>query len=260
MSFPAKLRAREPIVGNWHTLSDPAVAEITGLTEFDVAVIDVEHTPMDFETAIEMARAVDAAGTDTGTLARVSENDAAEIKRVLDIGVDGVMAPMIDTADEARAFVEATKYPPDGIRGVANGRASEYGYRFPEYVEEANDEIVTIAQIETEAGLENVEEIAAVEGVDGLFVGPADLSTALGITADVTNDRFLEAVDRILEAGHAAETAVTTLALGDEDIERWLERGFDGLMVGVDTAYVRAASQRTKAAFDDALDSSAEKG
>lgn len=257
MTFVSKLRSRERLVGTWIALSDPAIGEISGQLGFDAVVIDGEHSTNSLESLTEIARAVDAATTgadaDPGTIVRLSENDPTEIKRILDAGVDGVMAPMIDTPDDARALVEATRYPPEGVRGVGYGRGTEFGRAFPEYVDRANEETVAIAQIETEAGLENVEEIAAVEGLDGLFVGPADLSAALGIFGETDGDEFLAAVDRILEAGHAADKPVATLAFEEAEIERWVDRGFDFVLAGVDIDYVKAGGRRAKAAFEDAV-------
>ncbi|WP_049896825.1 HpcH/HpaI aldolase family protein [Natrialba chahannaoensis] len=263
MTFAPSLRKREPLVGNWLSLGDPAVAEISAQLAFDAVVIDIEHTPQSLETVTEMVRAVEAASgasessaTDTGTVVRVSENDPTEIKRVLDAGADGVMAPMVDTAAEARDLVEATRYPPEGVRGIGLGRATKYGETFPEGVRNPETAPVTIAQIETEAGLENVADIAAVDGLDGLFVGPADLSAALGIVGELEHDRFLNAVDRVLEAGHAEDKPVSTLALGGDDVERWLDRGFDFVVAGVDVSYVRAGSEQALAAFEDAVNDS----
>ncbi|MEY7851184.1 HpcH/HpaI aldolase/citrate lyase family protein [Natrarchaeobius sp. A-rgal3] len=255
MTFPTKLRNRESLVATWVAMSDPSIAEISAGLEFDAVVIDGEHSTNSLETIAQMARAVDAANATAavGTIVRLAENDSTAIKRVLDTGVDGVMAPMIETPDDARALVEATRYPPDGVRGVGFGRANEYGEAFPEYVERANDELVTIAQIETESGLENVEKIAAVDGLDGLFVGPADLSAALGIFGETDNDEFLEAVDRVLEAGHAVDKPVSILALEKREIGRWVDRGFDFVVAGVDVDYVKAGGQRAKAAFEDAV-------
>ncbi|ELY93387.1 4-hydroxy-2-oxovalerate aldolase [Natrialba hulunbeirensis JCM 10989] len=262
MTFATKFRNREPIVGTWLTLADPAVAELSGGLAFDAAIIDIEHTPNSLETVSGLIRAVElgspnAAKRDkTAPLVRVSENDPTEIKRVLDAGADGVMAPMVDTAAEARDLVEATRYPPEGVRGIGLGRATKYGETFPDAVRNPETEPVTIAQIETEAGLENVAEIAAVDGLNGLFVGPADLSAALGIVGELESDRFLDAVDRVLEAGHAEDKPVSTLALGGDDVERWLDRGFDFVVAGVDVSYVRAGSEQALAAFEDAVDDS----
>ncbi|WP_239642106.1 HpcH/HpaI aldolase family protein, partial [Natrinema versiforme] len=128
MTFYSALRDREPLVGTWVALSDPAIAELSARLEFDAVMIDGEHSTNSIETITEMARAIDAADVDPdpGAIVRLSENDPTEIKRVLDAGVNGVMAPMIDTPEDARALVEATRYPPEGIRGVGYGRGTEY--------------------------------------------------------------------------------------------------------------------------------------
>ncbi|ADD04455.1 HpcH/HpaI aldolase family protein [Natrialba magadii ATCC 43099] len=265
MTFVSALRNREPLVGNWLALGDPAVAEMSAQLAFDAVVIDIEHTPQSLETVTEMIRAVEAAGgapespaADTGSIVRVSENDPTEIKRVLDAGADGVMAPMVDTAAEARDLVEATRYPPEGVRGIGLGRATTYGATFPEAVRNPETAPITIAQIETETGLEHIADIAAVDGLDGLFVGPADLSAALGIVGELESDRFLDAVDRVLEAGHAEDKPVATLALGGDDVERWLDRGFDFVVAGVDVSYVWTGSERALAAFKRVVDEQSE--
>ncbi|RKD97978.1 HpcH/HpaI aldolase family protein [Halopiger aswanensis] len=260
MTFVSRLRNRESLVGTWVALSDPAIAEISAQLAFDAVMIDAEHSTNSIETVTAMARAVDAAAveaeTDPGTIVRLSENDPTEIKRTLDAGVDGVMAPMIDSAEDARNLVAATRYPPEGVRGVGYGRGTEYGEAFPEHLERANAETLALAQIETESGFENVEEIAAVDGLDGLFVGPADLSAALDLFGETDGDEFLEAVDRVLEAGHAVDKPVATLAFEEDEIERWVDRGFDFVLAGVDIDYLQRGGRRAKAAFEDAIDRS----
>ncbi|WP_254769001.1 HpcH/HpaI aldolase family protein [Salinilacihabitans rarus] len=254
MTLASTLRARDPAVGNWLTLADPAVAEISAELGFDFVVVDVEHTPHSLETALELVRAVDAADADAEALVRLPWNDPVVAKRVLDFDVAGVLAPMIGSADEAASLVEATRYPPEGVRGVAGGRAARYGIDLEGYVERANDEILTVAQIETVEGLENVEEIAAVDGLDALFLGPADLSASLGRFGEWDSDAFLDAVDRVLDAAHAVDKPVSTLALGDEEIERWLDRGFDFVMAGLDASYVVEGSRRAKSTFEAAVE------
>ncbi|MDS0474414.1 aldolase/citrate lyase family protein [Natrinema sp. 1APR25-10V2] len=254
MSLAATLRERDPAVGSWLSLRDPAVAELTAELAFDFVVLDIEHTPNTMETVIEMVRAVDAADSQTEAIVRLPWNDPVVVKRVLDTGASGVMAPMIETAAEAETLVESTRYPPEGVRGVAGSRASRYGLEMEEYYRTAADEIVTIAQIETERGLENVDEIAAVEGLDALFVGPADLSANLGIYGEWDSEEFLAAVDAVIESAHAADTAVSTLAVRNADIERWVHRGFDFVMAGTDTTHVLTGSQRAKSTFEDAIE------
>lgn len=254
MSLAAAIRERDPIVGSWLSLRDPTVAELTAELEFDFVVLDIEHTPNTMETVIEMVRGVDAADSHTEAIVRLPENDPVVVKRVLDTGASGVMAPMIESAAEAEALVEATRYPPEGVRGVAGSRASRYGLDMEDYYRTAADGLVTIAQVETEAGLENVAEIAAVEGLDALFVGPADLSANMGLYGEWDSEEFLAAVDDVIEAAHATDTAVSTLAVSHADIERWVRRGFDFVMAGIDTTHLTVGSQRAKAAFEDAIE------
>ena len=249
-----RLRDREPLVGNWLSLSDPTVAEISAHLGFDLVVLDIEHTPNSLETLSALARGVDAAGTDTEAVVRLPWNDPVVVKRVLDTGVAGVMSPMIDGAEDARDLVEATRYPPDGTRGVAGGRASQYGLNVEEYVERANEEVLTVAQIETESGFEAVEEVAAVEGLDALFVGPADLSANLGMFGEYGSEEFLAAVDRVVAAAHAEDKPVATLAFGDEEIERYVDRGFDVVMTGTDTSHLMNDSARAMSTFEAAVE------
>ncbi|MFB6155336.1 MAG: HpcH/HpaI aldolase/citrate lyase family protein [Haloferacaceae archaeon] len=253
MEFRERLRAGEPVVGNWLTLSDPAVGEISAGLGFDFVVVDTEHSPSNLETVTNVIRGVEAAG-DTAPLVRVPWNDHVRIKRVLDVGPAGLMSPMVDTAAEAESFVEAARYPPEGRRGVAGARAADYGLDFPDYVERANDELVLVTQIESETAVENAGDIAAVDGIDALFVGPADLSTALGDLGGYYDDRFVDAVERVLDAAHAEGVPVGTLATSEDLVERWAELGYDYQLVGVDANYVVEGSQRAKSTYEDLMD------
>ncbi|MFB6206750.1 MAG: HpcH/HpaI aldolase/citrate lyase family protein [Haloglomus sp.] len=227
------LRDGDPVVGTWASLTDPAVPELLA-PDADFVLLDTEHTPNSLETVTDCARAVDAAPGDALPLARVPWNDPVRIKRLLDTGVGGVMVPMVESAEEARAAVEACRYPPEGGRGIAAARASEYGRRFEEYYESANEDLLTILQIETEAGIEHVAEIAAVDGVDALFVGPADLSANLGVFGEWSNPDLVEAISAVLDAGAAADTPVGTLASNPEEVRDLGSLGFDFLIAGVD--------------------------
>lgn len=223
-------------LGTWLSIGHPKVAEGLAQLDLDFVLVDMEHTTMSLETVENMARGVDAAGSGTDTIVRVPWNDPVRLKRVVDIGVAGVMVPMIDNAEEARSLVESIRYPPEGIRGIAGSRATGYGRNFEEYVANANGSILTIAQIETRKGLENAEEIANVDGIDALFVGPADLSGSLGLFAEWGSDEFGEAIRQIIEAGENAGVSVGTLTVGTDGIDSRLEQGFDFLIAGKDIA------------------------
>ncbi|WP_394743126.1 HpcH/HpaI aldolase family protein [Natronococcus roseus] len=248
-----KLKTRKHPVGNWLSIGHPAVAEVSASLEFDFVLVDTEHTTMTLETVENVSRAIDARDAPTESIVRVPCNDQARIKRVLDIGVAGVMVPMVESAAEAEQFVEAVNYPPDGNRGIASGRAAEYGMEFVDYVSEANGSIVTIVQIESQTGLENVDEIAAVDGIDALFVGPADLSGALGVFAEWDAPKLHQAIDRVLQAGERHDTPVGTLTVDREQIDERVEAGFDFLIVGKDTAYLANESRSSKERYEAAV-------
>jgi 2-dehydro-3-deoxyglucarate aldolase/4-hydroxy-2-oxoheptanedioate aldolase len=221
--------------GSWLSIPSPQVAEQTALAGFDFVVVDTEHSPAGFETVEAMVRAVDAADAGTAPLVRVAGNDPVRVKRALDTGAAGVMAPQVDTAAEAEAFVAATRYPPEGTRGVAAGRASDYVFGLEEYVSSANDEVATIVQVESEAAVENVAEIADVDGLDSLFVGPADLSMAVGTFGEYDSAPFLDAVEAVLQE---SSVPVGTLATTPDEVDHWDEVGFDYQIVGIDMGYL----------------------
>jgi len=239
-------------VGTWVSVGHPVVAEVTAMSGFDFLLLDTEHTSMTLESVENATRAVDATPGETETLVRVPENDPVRIKRVLDIGVAGVMAPMVETADEARSFVEATRYPPEGVRGIATGRATGYGREFERYVSEANERILTVVQLETREGVRNVGDIAAVEGIDALFVGPADLSGSLDVFAEWEHDELVTAMERVVEAGRGTGLPVGTLAVRGEDVEPRVEQGFDYLIVGKDTTTLLERNEELRRRYDDA--------
>jgi 2-keto-3-deoxy-L-rhamnonate aldolase RhmA len=244
-------------LGSWVSIGHPTVAEVKARLGLDFVLVDMEHTIMSLETVENMARAIDAAPGETDTVVRVPWNDPVRLKRVIDIGVAGVMVPMIGSAKEARNLVEALRYPPEGIRGIASSRATGYGRNFEEYVTTANGSILTIVQIETEAGLENVEAIAAVDGVDALFVGPADLSGALDLFAEWDAEEFQHAVGRVIEAGRSTDVPVGTLTADVDDIESTADRGFDFLIAGKDTTELMNSTERAIENYDDVLETTA---
>ncbi|RNJ26467.1 HpcH/HpaI aldolase family protein [Halosegnis longus] len=236
-------------VGAWVSLADPAVAEMVA-PDAEFVMLDTEHAPNSTATIANQIRAIEAADGEAVPFARALDNDTGAIKRLLDVGAQGVMVPMVESATEAREAVEAARYPPDGSRGVAGTRASAYGRDLGEYVATANDEITLIVQIETRAGLDSVDEIAAVDGVDALFVGPADLSANLGVFGRFEGDVFREAVETVLAAGDATETPVGTLATSPDGVDRYCEWGFDYLIAGTDAGHiqrgVRAMGERAR--------------
>lgn len=238
-------------VGTWLSIPHPTVAEISAGVGYDFAVIDTEHAPTTTETVENVVRAIEAAG-DTVPLARVARNDPVRIKRLLDTGVAGLMIPMVETAEEAREAVDAMTYPPEGNRGIAAARASGYELTV-EHVERVSDDLATIVQIETEDGVGNAAEIGAVEGIDALFVGPADLSGSLGAFGEFDDERVTSAIERVIDAGRETDTPVGTLATSGDEIERFHAAGFDFLIVGTDMDHLRSGGRSAIETYD-ALD------
>lgn len=243
----------EPTVGSWISIGHPAMAEIPAQLGFDFVVVDTEHTPTGLETVENMLRAVEATEGPTVPLVRVAWNDPVRIKRVLDLGVAGVMIPMVETPEEAREAVEAVRYPPDGNRGIAAARASRYGLTLGDSVAEGGSRLLTVVQIESERALSNVEEIAAIDGVDVIFVGPADLSASLGVFGQWDHDRYTEAVDRVITAASDAGIAAGILALDSEDVATQVDAGFSFVIAGVDAAHVLDGWRSAKETYDESV-------
>jgi 2-dehydro-3-deoxyglucarate aldolase/4-hydroxy-2-oxoheptanedioate aldolase len=226
----------ERLAGVWLSLPSPEVAEVVAGSDVDFVVADTEHTAASVETVEEMVRAVETAPGDTVPFVRTAWNDHVRIKRLLDTGAAGIVAPQVETAAEAETFVEATRYPPEGRRGLAASRASAYGRELDEYYRTADERITTVVQIETAAAVGNVAEISAVDGLDSLFVGPADLSASMDCFGEYESGVFREAITRVLEE---SEVPVGTLAVVPEEIDYWDELGFDYQVLGADTSFLQ---------------------
>lgn len=232
--------AADPLLGSWLSVGHPAVGEMVGRLGYDFAAVDLEHAPTSFETAENVLRAVDAAPGGTETLVRAAGGggDPDELKRVLDLAPDGVMVPMVDAPAEAEAVVEATRYPPEGVRGLGLSRATGYGSETEAYVDRVDDDLARIVQLESERAVANAADIAAVEGIDGVFLGPVDLSMALGTYGEWDDDRFTDAVERVRAAADEAGVAFGTLAVDADSREARLGWGVDFLVAGVDTLHL----------------------
>jgi 4-hydroxy-2-oxoheptanedioate aldolase len=237
-------------LGTWISIGHPPIVEAAARAGFDFVLVDTEHTELSLETVAELARAAAAAPGDLAVFVRPAWNDPVRIKRILDIGVDGIMVPMIDTPAAAEELVRATRYPPDGDRGVASGRAAGYGQNFVEYVEEGHRSLITIAQIETPTGVENAAEIAETDGIDALFVGPADLSASLGVFAEWDAPELNNAIDSVLNDGASAGLPVGTLTVREEDVAERVERGFDFLIAGKDMTTLIEQGERIRNTYD----------
>ncbi len=226
--------------GIWCSLADPVTSEIAASAGFDFLTVDVEHGPNDLRTVLAQLQAT--AAYPTSVIVRVSQGDTALIKQAMDIGAQTIVVPMVETADQARHLVAAVRYPPAGIRGVSAARAARWG-RVDNYFAQANEEACLVVQIESAAGLDNIEEIAAVDGVDALFVGPSDLGAALGYLGQAGHADVRQIVGTAIQRINATGKASGVLAQGDELIQGYLDAGAGFVAVGVDTYLLAAATK-----------------
>lgn len=230
----ARLRQGKPIVGPILPFASEAMIELCALAGFHFVFIDCEHGPMSVETVERLVRACEVAGIPS--LARVPDQNPQTILRFLDTGLQGVLVPHIDTAEQAAAAVGAAKYAPEGHRGLAGVRAGGYGIDLPlaEYVRRANEEVMVWVLLESRAAVENVAAIATVPGIDVLQIGPTDLAMSMLGMPDSRHPEVEQALDRILAAGRAAGKAVGRGAVsGPAHMRRELERGFSVITFGL---------------------------
>jgi 4-hydroxy-2-oxoheptanedioate aldolase len=243
-SLARRLRAGETVFSAWCGLPAPLVVENIARAGFSAAVIDQQHGLWDTATTLAAIAGIHQAGS--APIVRVPLNDFAGAARVLDFGAEAVIAPMINSAADARAFVSATKYPPLGERSVGAHRAAALA-GFPDqrpYLKEANDTTFTMAMIETRAAMANLDAIAATPGIDMLFVGPSDLSMALsdGKTLDAHSADVEAALDQILAACKKAGKIPGLFCIDAERALVTAKRGFKFLTVGSDLGFLRAGT------------------
>jgi len=237
-TFKQALYDRKAQIGFWLGLANPMVTEICVGAGFDWVLLDGEHSTNDLGTLMAQLQVI-AGYPHTHAVARVPVGHGhvgtTLIKQYLDLGVQSILVPMVDTAEQAQALVKAVRYPPYGIRGMGGARASRWG-RIPKYAHEANDEICLLVQVETQEGLNNIEAIASVEGVDGVFIGPSDLSASLGHVGEqnhpVVRAAIEDAFAKILKAGKAPGF----LTLDENLSKHYLSLGGVFMAVGTDGA------------------------
>lgn len=232
-----RLKQGETVNGCWLNLGSSLTAEIVGLSGFDWVLIDLEHGAGSEKDVLSQLQALES--TPTAAFVRVESADAARISRVLDMGAAGVMCPKVNNAEEAKKVINGIHYPPFGNRGVAKMvRATGFGVNFDQYYAESKENILGIIQIETVEALKHLDEIAAVEGVDVLFIGPADLSMELGIFGQFNNPIFLDAVKNIVNAAKNAGKATGILFFNPDDYKKYHDMGIKFIACGADATFV----------------------
>jgi 2-dehydro-3-deoxyglucarate aldolase len=227
-----KAAGAHPPVGTWIMSASPLVAEATGHAGFDWGVIDMEHAPLDLMEVVQLLQAV--ASTKMVPVVRVPWNEAVVVKRVLDAGAATVMFPFVQDAAEAARAVAATRYPPEGVRGMAGmSRANRYG-TVPNYFATANKHVGVIVQLETVQSVKQLEAIAAVDGVDALFIGPADLSASMGHAGQTTHAAVMDLMGQAVQRCKAIGKPVGTIGGDPESVAQYRATGFDYVAVGSD--------------------------
>lgn len=247
--FKQGLATGKPQYGLWLGLPDNSAAEIAAVAGFDWLLIDGEHAPFDLRTIMSHLQAI--APYDTAPIVRCVEGNTALIKQLLDIGVQTLLVPMVETAEQAAQLVQAVRYPPQGIRGLGTSlaRAARWN-QVPGYLKKANDEICLIVQVETASAMENLDAILEVDGVDGVFIGPSDLSASMGYIGDAGNPVVVETINTGLNKIRNAGKHAGLLCLDPSLAENYIEQGASFVGVGVDTMILanetRKLAQRFK--------------
>ncbi|MSQ52110.1 MAG: 2-dehydro-3-deoxyglucarate aldolase [Betaproteobacteria bacterium] len=245
--FKNALAAGKPQIGLWSSLSNSYCVEVIAGAGYDWILIDTEHSPADLENVLGQLQA--AAPYSTEAVVRVPWNDMVTIKRTLDIGARSLLIPYIQTEEEARNAVAYTRYPPQGVRGVAGTtRASRFG-RIKGYSRSAHQELCVLLQVETELGLTNLEAIAKVEGVDGVFIGPGDLHASLGYVGETNNPKIVPIIDEALRRIRKCGKAPGILTGVEADARHWLEVGGLFVAVGTDVGILARESEKLLAKF-----------
>ena len=246
-TFRRDLLAGKTLIGCWSSFNSPYTAEILGMAGFDWLLLDGEHAPSDIATFIPQLMALK--DSPSAPVVRPPWNDAVIIKRLLDAGFYNLLVPFIESADEARRAVAATRYPPQGVRGVAVAtRNNRYGTA-PNYFATINDNITVLLQIESRAGVEAIDSIAAVEGVDGIFIGPSDLSASLGHIGQPNHPEVQATMRHLHERTRAHGKAVGILTPNHDDAQRYIEMGMQFVAVGSDQGVFRAGTQALRDRF-----------
>ncbi len=247
-----RLQAGDTVLGCFLSFGSPLTSELMGLAGYDWALIDLEHGAGGEPEALLQLQALSA--TPSAAIVRVESNARQRAHRVLDLGAHGIMFPRIDTAEDARAAAAAMRYPPLGVRGVAfSNRVCEYGSNFRPYLDASSDALLTIVQIETRAAVDNVDSIAAVPGVDVLFIGPSDLSHSYGVLGQFDHPDFTAAIQRTVQAAQTHNKSLGILLPKPADLDHYLALGFRFIASGSDAVLLNNAARSLVQSLRDKL-------
>jgi 2-dehydro-3-deoxyglucarate aldolase len=238
MGTKDKLKKGQPAFGGWMMIGHPTVAELMAGEGFDWIAVDMEHTPIDLPTFENIARAVKPAGCEL--LVRLSSCDPVLTQRVLDAGADGIIVPMVNTPEMARQAVAMAKYPPDGRRGAAFSRASNFGRNFASSFTSHNDRVLVVVMLEHIEAVRNADAILSTPGIDAAFIGPYDLSCSMGLPGQLDHPDVQAAQRTILEACRKNYVApgIHVVPVSPDLIQRYLDERYQFIACSVDTQFI----------------------
>jgi 4-hydroxy-2-oxoheptanedioate aldolase len=246
-AFKHALAAGTPQIGLWSSIPSNYTVEVIAGAGYDWILLDTEHSPNDLESVVTQLQA--AAAYPATAIVRVPWSDQVVIKRYLDAGVQTLLIPFVSTAEEARAAGSNTRYPPLGVRGVGGTtRATRFG-RIRDYTRHVHEQLCVLVQVETKQGLDEIEAICAIDGVDGVFIGPADLHASLGHTGEIANPAVLPLIDEAIRRIRASGKAPGVLAPSEATARRWLDAGALFVAVGSDVGILARGAEALATRF-----------
>lgn len=240
-TFRDRLRSGEKLLGTMVTLPTASTAEILAEVGFDWLFVDGEHGPLESAELLGILQAVDHR---IPCIVRVPGSEEVPIKKVLDLGATGVIAPQVNTPEHAAQVVSWSRYSPAGSRGVGLARAHGYGLRFQDYVESANDTVTVIVQAEHATAVDNIEEIVKVAGIDAILLGPYDLAASLGKMGQVDDPIVVSAIQRVTDACKAVNMPLGIFGVTSAAVQPYIEQGYTLIVGGVDTLMLASSAKR----------------
>lgn len=246
-NFKHAIKAGKTQIGLWVSIPSNYSTEVVAGAGFDWLLIDTEHSPADVETVLTQIQA--AAGYPSHPIVRIPSNDVITIKRYLDIGVQTILIPQVNSVQEAKQAVASVRYPNEGLRGVAGtNRATRFG-RVKNYFKKAHEEICVLVQAESREALDQIEAIAAIDGIDGIFIGPADLHASFGMVGEKAHADMMPVIDKAIERIAKAGKAPGILTDSDENARRWMKCGASFIAVGADVGLLARGADALCAKF-----------